>query len=274
MSNMIVFCILAVVILASAVMCVTTKRIMRAATFLLFVLFGIAGIYFLLDYTFLGAAQLSVYAGGVTMIYIFAIQLVNKRTLQGLVERMKGSRVVFGALAALIGLATVVVVFLKNQVINNFAAMADSEVSMDTIGRSLVSSDRFGYVLPFEFISVFLLACITGGIVISRTESSMVPVECFFVLSALLFFIGVFGFITRRNLLAMLISTELILNAVDINFAAFNRILYPGELEGFFFTLFAIGVAAAETAVAVAIIINVYRNFHSDSVNSIQELKN
>jgi NADH-quinone oxidoreductase subunit K len=84
----------------------------------------------------------------------------------------------------------------------------------------------------------------------------------------------VFGFITRRNLLAMLISTELILNAVDINFAAFNRILYPGELEGFFFTLFAIGVAAAETAVAVAIIINVYRNFHSDSVNSIQELKN
>ena len=102
----------------------------------------------------------------------------------------------------------------------------------------------------------------------------MVPVECFFVLSALLFFIGVFGFITRRNLLAMLISTELILNAVDINFAAFNRLLFPGQLEGFFFTLFAIGVAAAETAVAVAIIINVYRNFHSDSVNSIQELKN
>ena len=102
----------------------------------------------------------------------------------------------------------------------------------------------------------------------------MVPVECFFVLRALLFFIGVFGFITRRNLLAMLISTELILNAVDINFAAFNRILYPGELEGFFFTLFAIGVAAAETAVAVAIIINVYRHFHSDNVNSIQEMKN
>ena len=102
----------------------------------------------------------------------------------------------------------------------------------------------------------------------------MVPVECFFVLSALLFFIGVFGFITRRNLIAMLISTELILNSVDINFAAFNRILYPEQFEGFFSTLFAIGVAAAETAVAVAIIINVYRNYHSDSVNSIQEMKN
>ncbi len=101
----------------------------------------------------------------------------------------------------------------------------------------------------------------------------MIPVECFFVLSALLFFIGVFGFVTRRNLIAMLISIELVLNAVDINFAAFNRILYPGQLEGFFFTLFSIGVSAAETAVAIAIILNVYRNYKSDSVNSIENMK-
>lgn len=102
----------------------------------------------------------------------------------------------------------------------------------------------------------------------------MIPIECFFVLSALLFFIGFFGFVTRRNLLAMLISIELVLNAVDLNFAAINRLLYPEGTEGFFFTLFSIGVSAAETAVAVAIIINVYRHFHSDQVNSIQEMKN
>lgn len=101
----------------------------------------------------------------------------------------------------------------------------------------------------------------------------MVPVECYFVLSALLFFIGVFGFITRRNLIAMLISIELVLNAVDLNFAAFNRLLFPGEFEGFFMTLFSIGVSAAESAVAIAIIINVYRNFHSDQVNSIENMK-
>ena len=65
----------------------------------------------------------------------------------------------------------------------------------------------------------------------------MVPVEYFFVLSALLFFIGVFGFVTRRNLIAMLISVELILNSVDINFAAFNRLLFPGQFEGFFLLL-------------------------------------
>ena len=87
------FCILAVIILGSAVMCVMTKSIMRAATFLLFVLFGVAGIYFLLDYTFLGAAQISIYAGGITIMYIFAIQLLSKRTLQGMVERVKGSRI-------------------------------------------------------------------------------------------------------------------------------------------------------------------------------------
>ena len=100
-----------------------------------------------------------------------------------------------------------------------------------------------------------------------------IPVACYFILSALLFFIGVFGFVTRRNLIAMLISVELILNAVDLNFAVFNRILFPGQLEGFFFTLFSIGVSAAETAVALAIIIDVYRNFHSDQVNSIENMK-
>jgi len=101
----------------------------------------------------------------------------------------------------------------------------------------------------------------------------MIPVEYFLILSTLLFFIGVFGFVTRRNLIAMLISVDLVLNAVDINFTVFNRLLFPDQLEGFFFTLFSIGVAAAETAVAVAIIINVFRRFHSDQVNSIENMR-
>ena len=171
MANIVMFCVLAVVILGSAIMCVTTKRIMRAATFLLFVLFGVAGIYFLLDYTFLGAAQIAVYAGGVTMLYIFAIQLVSKQTLQGLQERLKGSRVFTGALAALAGLAVVVFVLMKNEFVNRFAEMADAEVPMETIGMALVGSEKYQYVLPFEFISLFLLACIIGGIMIARKEN-------------------------------------------------------------------------------------------------------
>jgi len=168
MGNIIMFCILAVVIIGSAIMCVTTKRIMRAATFMLFVLFGVAGLYFLLDYTYLGAAQIAVYAGGVTMIYVFAIQLVSKRTLQGLIERVKCSRMLWGGLAALIGLATVVFVFLKNQFVYRACEVADTEVPMEGIGQALVGADKYQYVLPFEFISVFLLACIIGGLVVSR----------------------------------------------------------------------------------------------------------
>ena len=101
----------------------------------------------------------------------------------------------------------------------------------------------------------------------------MIPVWCLLVLSALLCFIGVFGFVTRRNLIAMLISVELVLNAADLNFAIFNRFLYPGQLDGFFFTLFSIGVSAAETAVAIAIIINVYENFFTDKVENINNMK-
>jgi NADH-quinone oxidoreductase subunit K len=101
-----------------------------------------------------------------------------------------------------------------------------------------------------------------------------IPVEFYFVLSALLFFIGFFGFVTRRDLIAMLISVELILNSVDLQFAAFNRLLYPLGNEGMFMTLFSIGVSAAESAVAVAIIINVYHAFRNNSVDTITNLKN
>ena len=101
----------------------------------------------------------------------------------------------------------------------------------------------------------------------------MVQMDLYLVVSTFMMFVGIYGFFTRRNLLAMLISVELILNSVDINFAVFNRFLFPGQLEGFFFTLFAIGVSAAETAVAIAIIINIYRNIKNIQVKNLNEMK-
>ena len=168
------FCILAVVILGAAVMSVAPKRIMRSVTYLLIVLCGGAGLYFLLDYTFLGAAQIAVYAGGVTMLFIFAIQMVNKRALEGAVERLKAKSIVRGVLLAVVGLVTVLCVLAKNRLIDNVVeATENGEVSMEVIGNALVGSDKFQYVLPFEFISVFLLACIIGGIVVSRKEKEI-----------------------------------------------------------------------------------------------------
>ena len=100
-----------------------------------------------------------------------------------------------------------------------------------------------------------------------------IRMEYYLVLSTIMMFAGIYGFFTRRNLLAMLISVELILNSADINFAVFNRFLFPGELEGFFFAMFAIGISAAETAVAIAIISNVYRNIRNIQVRNLKELK-
>ena len=101
----------------------------------------------------------------------------------------------------------------------------------------------------------------------------MVHLEFYLIVSTIMLFAGVYGFFTRRNTLHMLISIELILNATDINFAVFNRYLFLGMLEGYFFALFAIAIAAAETAIAIAIMINIYRNIRSIQVNRLEELK-
>lgn len=101
----------------------------------------------------------------------------------------------------------------------------------------------------------------------------MIQMEYYLVVSTIMMFVGIYGFFTRRNLLAILISVELVLNSVDINFAVFNRFLFPEQLEGFFFAMFAIGISAAETAVAIAIIINVYRNIRNIQVKNLDEMK-
>ena len=96
--------------------------------------------------------------------------------------------------------------------------------------------------------------------------------EILFV-STLLFFIGVYGFFTRRNMITMLMAVELMLNSVNINFVAFNKYLWPEKLDGVFFTIFIITIAAAEAAVAIAIIINLYRSHHSIDAEDANELR-
>lgn len=170
MANTIVFAILAAVIIIAALASVFTTRIMRAVTALLFVLFAIAGIYFLLDYTFLGAAQLSIYAGGMTMIYIFAIQLISRRKLQGFKEKIDVKRCLTALAISVVGAVTVIGVQLKQGMLERFMDAPDKELPMDVIGTALVGSEKYQYVLPFEFISLFLLACIIGGLVVARNK--------------------------------------------------------------------------------------------------------
>lgn len=95
----------------------------------------------------------------------------------------------------------------------------------------------------------------------------------YLVPTLIMFCAGVYGFITRKNMIAMLISLELMLNAVDINFVLFNRYLFPGQMEGMMFTLFAIGIAAAETAIAIAIIINLFRAGKNIDISDLTKMK-
>lgn len=95
----------------------------------------------------------------------------------------------------------------------------------------------------------------------------------YLVPSVIMFASGVYGFCTRKNMIALLLSLELMLNSADLNFVVFNRFLFPGSMEGMVFTLFAVAIAAAETAIAIAIIINIYREVGNTDINSVKQMK-
>ena len=92
-------------------------------------------------------------------------------------------------------------------------------------------------------------------------------------LSTILFFIGLYGFLTRKNLITMLMAIELLLNTSVINFVVINKYLYPDALQGVYFSIFIIAVAAAETALAISIIINLYRLKTSVDLSETETLK-
>ncbi len=169
MGTIITFYSLAALIIVSAILAVTSKRLLRAATFLLFVLIATAGLYLLLNYHFLAAVQLSVYAGGILILFIFAILLTgakNDRT-----EPEDKRNVGMGIAAALSGLVITAIVTIKHRFLYadpNPTVVGDHEINMKTIGHALMGTEKYQYLLPFEVLSVLLLACIIGGILIAR----------------------------------------------------------------------------------------------------------
>ncbi|MFZ2282446.1 MAG: NADH-quinone oxidoreductase subunit NuoK [Lutibacter sp.] len=92
-------------------------------------------------------------------------------------------------------------------------------------------------------------------------------------LTSILFFIGIYGFFTRDNLITVLMAVELILNASAVNFVIINTYLYPDLIQGAVYSIFIIALAAAETALAIAIIINLYRIIYSVEVKDTETMK-
>jgi NADH-quinone oxidoreductase subunit J len=162
--NVFMFYLLSATILVFSVLTVTSRKILRAAVFLLFVLIGTAGLYFLLNYEFLAAVQLAIYAGGIVILIIFSILLTSHIS-----HRFKNPSLVnflMGGSVALLGSA-IVIITLWNQ---SFIRVGEPGpvTNMDQIGTQLMSTGKNGYVLPFELISILLLAAMVAAIIIAK----------------------------------------------------------------------------------------------------------
>ncbi|MDR0732955.1 MAG: NADH-quinone oxidoreductase subunit J [Dysgonamonadaceae bacterium] len=168
--NLIIFSILGVAMLALSIMAVTSGSLLRSATYLLLVLLCTAGLYLFLNYHFLAAVQVSVYAGGVVILFIFAIFLtVSKGEV---LFRHEIRRYVLGFLGVAAGVGLTAFVLFKHRFLyaSNASIAGDQEISMSHIGQTLMGTGKYQYLLPFEALSVLLLACIIGGILIARKK--------------------------------------------------------------------------------------------------------
>ena len=161
----IVFYILALIMIAGAIASVSSRKMLRSVIYLLFVLIGIAGIYFLIDYNFLAAIQLTVYAGGIIVLIIFSVLLVHHIEME--LEMAKLSKKLLTGLVCLIGLG----VFLATIYSTNFNVVENYKTTtVDEIGMGLLNYEAGGFILPFEVISVLLLAAMIGAIIIGKGD--------------------------------------------------------------------------------------------------------
>lgn len=165
--NIIMYFIIALAIIVFSVLTVTTRKILRSATYLLFVLFATAMLYFQMDYAFLGAVQIAVYAGGIVVLFVFSILLTHRpgKDSDALTTRHRW----LGLSAALLGVATCgYALFSYCNFCGKTLSQTGASTDIKALGQFLLSTDKFGYLFPFEAVSILLLACIIGGVVVAR----------------------------------------------------------------------------------------------------------
>lgn len=163
----IVFYIVGACIIVSSILAVTTGRLLRAATYLLFVLFGTGAIYGILGYTFLSAVQLMVYAGGIVVLYVFSILLTQSD--KNMKYKQKRAKLISVLITTVVGAVLVLFLVMTNGFALNLIPQG-VELPVDQIGHALIGTDKYQFVLPFEAVSVLLLACMIGAILIARKE--------------------------------------------------------------------------------------------------------
>lgn len=163
----IVFYIVGACIIACSILAVTTGKILRAATYLLFVLLGTGAIYGILGYTFLSAVQLMVYAGGIVVLYVFSILLTQSD--KNMKYKINRAKLISVLLTIVIGAALVLFLVMTNGFALNLIPQG-VELPVENIGYALIGTGKYQFVLPFEVVSVLLLACMIGAILIARKK--------------------------------------------------------------------------------------------------------
>ena len=146
-----------------AVAAVSNRKMLRSVIYLLFVLVGVAGIFFLIDYNFLAAVQLTVYAGGIIVLMIFSVLLVHHIELE--LELAKPLKQVIAGITCLIGIGVVLSTIYTHDF--NVVENANTTTTAD-IGSKMLSYEAGGFVLPFEVVSIILLAAMVGAIIIAK----------------------------------------------------------------------------------------------------------
>lgn len=167
--NIILYFVTAIAIVLFSVMAVTSRKILRSATYLLFVLIATAVMYFQLGYQFLGAVQIAVYAGGIMVLFVFAILLTHRPNDNE--KTLTSHKRITGILCSVLGAVLLIYALFTMPVCADTTlvqALTDNNVDMHAIGNALLGTDKFQYLLPFEAVSVLLLACIIGGVVVAR----------------------------------------------------------------------------------------------------------
>lgn len=169
-ANIILYFVVAICVVLFSVLTVTSRKILRAATYLLFVLIGTAIFYFQLGFQFLGAVQIAVYAGGIMVLFVFSIVLTrrpdDKSPLLDSHRRCLGVSVSVAA-AVLLALAVFNMPLIDGMSLTECLSQSEP-IDMHRIGRAFVGTEKFQYLLPFEAVSVLLLACIIGGVTVAR----------------------------------------------------------------------------------------------------------
>lgn len=166
--NEVMFYLFSGIILIFSLLSITTRRILRAAVYLLFVLVATSGLYFMLKYQFMAAVQLTLYAGGIVVLIIFSILLTHH--ISHRFKRPDVVNLLMGISVAVIGGGIAITTLLAHP----FQATTAPElpVDMSVIGNQLLSTEKNGYVLPFELISVLLLAAMVAAIVVAKKEKN------------------------------------------------------------------------------------------------------